>query len=105
FRILVVDADAAFHRDRDRDRGLHGGNAIADQPGLPHQAGAEAALLHAVRWTADVEIDLVVAEIRADPRATGERRRIAAAKLQRHRMLRRIEADQPFAVAVQNRAG
>ena len=104
-RILVVDADAAFHRHRDRDRRLHGGDAIADQRRLRHQAGAEAALLHPIRRTADVEIDLVVAEIRADPRAAGERRGIAAAELQRHRMLGRIEADQPVAVAVQHRAG
>ena len=69
FGILVVDADAAFHRHRDRDRGLHRGDAIADQRRLRHQAGAEAALLHAIRRAADVEIDLVVAEVRADPRA------------------------------------
>ncbi len=73
-RILLVDADAAFHRDRNRDRGLHRGDAIADQRGLRHQAGAEAALLHAVRRAADIEIDLVVAEIRADARALRERR-------------------------------
>ena len=93
--ILVVDADAAFHRHRDRDRGLHRGDAIADQRRLRHQAGAEAALLHALRRAADVEVDLVIAEIRADPRATRERRGIAAAELERDRMLGRIEADQP----------
>ena len=58
FGILLVDADAALDRDRHRDRGLHGGDAIADQRGLRHQAGAEAALLHAVRRAADIEIDL-----------------------------------------------
>ena len=105
FRILVVDADPAFHRHRDRHRGLHGGDAIADQRRLRHQAGAEAALLHALGRTADVEIDLVVAEIRADPRTVRERSRIGAAELQRHRMLGRIETDQPRAVAAQHRAG
>ena len=104
-RILVVDADAAFHRHRDRNRGLHRGHAIADQRRLRHQAGAEAALLHPLRRATDVEIDLVIAEIRADPRATGERHGIAAAELERHRMLGRIETDQPVAVAAQHRAG
>ena len=83
FRILLVDADAAFHRDRDRDRRLHRGDAVADQRRLRHQAGAEAAFLHAVRRAADIEIDLVVAEVRADARAlararAGRSRRAAA---------------------------
>ncbi len=77
-RILLVDADAALHRDRDRDRGLHRGDAIADQRGLRHQAGAEAALLHAVGRAADVEIDLAIAELLADARASRERRGIAS---------------------------
>ena len=105
-RVLVVDADAAFHRDRNRDRRLHRRDAIADQPRLRHQAGAEAALLHAVGRAADIEIDLVVAEIGADARARGaSAARIGAAELQRDRMLGRIEAEQPRAVAVQHRAG
>ena len=88
-----------------RDRGLHGGDAVADQRRLRHQAGAEATLLHAVGRTADIEVDLVVAEIRRDARALGELARIAAAELQRHRMLGRVEGQEPRAVAVQHRAG
>ena len=61
----------------------------ATSAGSDHQAGAEAALLHAVGRTADIEIDLVIAEILADARASAERGRIAAAELQRHRMLER----------------
>ena len=41
----------------------------------------------------------------ADARASGKRARLGAAKLQRHRMLGRIEPQQPRAVAVQHRAG
>ena len=41
------------------------------------------------RRAADIEVDLVVAEILGDARAFRERARIAAAKLQRHRMLGR----------------
>ena len=68
-----------------------------DELGLRHQAGAEAALLHPVRRAADVEVDLVVAEVLADARAAcGELRRIGAAELQRHRMLLGVEAEQPL---------
>ena len=92
FRVLLVDADAALHRDRQRDRGLHGGDAIADQRRLGHQAGAEAPFLHAVRRAADIEVDLGVAEVGADARALGERLRVRAAELHRDRLLGRIEA-------------
>src|SRR3712207_9094874 len=59
-RVLLVDADAALHRYGNGNRGLHGGNAMADERRLAHEAGPEAALLHAVGRTADVEVDLVV---------------------------------------------
>ncbi len=91
FRILLVDADAAFDGDRNRNSRLHRRNAVADQRRLGHQAGAEAAILHAVGRAAGIEIDLVKAEIGADPRAGRKRVRIGAAKLQRQRMLGRIE--------------
>ena len=95
----------ALHRHRNFHRRFHGGDAVGHQRRLDHQAGAEAAFLHPVGRAADIEIDLVVAEIFADARASAERRRIAAAELQRHRMLGRIEAEQPRAVAAQHRAG
>ena len=78
---------------------------VADQIGLGHQAGAEAAFLHAVGRAADIEIDFAIAEILADARAFRELARIGAAELQRHRMLERIEAKQALAVAMDHRAG
>ena len=69
----------------------------ATSAGRPHQAGAERARLHAVGRAADIEVDLVIAEIFADAGRLGELLRIGAAELQRHRMLRRIEAEQPLA--------
>jgi hypothetical protein len=102
--ILVIDADTALHRDRNRHGGLHGRHAIADEPRLRHQAGAEAPLLHPVGRTADIQVDLIIAEVGRDAGTFGQRARIGAAKLQRHRMLRRIEAEQPLAVPVQDRA-
>ena len=104
-RILIVDADPAFDGDGNADRALHRRDAIGDQRRLRHQAGAEAAVLHPVRRTADIEIDLVIAEILADPRGGREIARIGAAELQRDRMLARVEAEQPRAVAMNDGAG
>ena len=105
FRILVVDADPAFDGDGNAHRALHRGDALGDQRRLRHQAGAEAAVLHPVRRTADIEIDFVVAEILADLRCGGEIARIRAAELQRDRMLAGIETEQPRAIAMDDRAG
>ena len=68
FRILFVDADAAFDRDGYRDGGLHRGDAVADQRRLGHQAGADAAFLDSVRWTADIQVDFIEAPFRGDLR-------------------------------------
>ena len=89
FRVLIVDADAALDRNGNRYRGLHRGNAVADEAGLGHQAGAKAAFLHPVGRATDVEIDLVETQIGADARARRKRPRNGAAKLQRQRMLGR----------------
>src|SRR5262249_18995362 len=75
-RILIVDADTAFDRDRQLDRAGHGGDTVADERWLRHQTGAETAHLHAIRRTADVEVDLVIAELFGDTRALGEVPRI-----------------------------
>lgn len=103
--VLIVDADPALHRHRHGDRRLHGGDAVTHQGRLAHQAGAEAALLHPVRGAADIQIDLVVAEIRGDAGGLRQLPRVRAAELDRHRVLHRREAEQPFARPVQHRAG
>ena len=95
-RILVVDADAAFDRDRHLGAFAHRRDQVGDKLGLGHQAGAEPPRLHPVRRAADIEIDLVIAELGADARGLGECCRIAAADLQRDRMLGRMELEQPF---------
>ncbi len=104
-RILIIDADPALDRDRYGDRRLHGGNAVTDQLRLGHQTRAEAALLHALGGTPDIEVDLIVAVVRDDARARGQLARIAAAQLDRDRMLGRIEGQKPGTVAVEHRAG
>jgi hypothetical protein len=50
------------------------------------------------RRAADIEVDLI-AEILADAGSRCELARLGAAELQRHRMLARIEAEQPPQVA------
>ena len=74
--------------------------------GSRHQAGAEAAGLHPVGRAADIEVDLVIAELASPMRAAsasaaGSR----AAELQRDRMLGGVEAEQPLAIAMEHRAG
>ena len=105
FRVLLVDADTALDGDRDRHRRFHGGDAVADQIRLRHQAGAEAAVLHAIGRTAGIEVDLVKSQIGANARALCERSRIRPTKLQCDRMLGRIVTKKPRAVAVQHCPG
>ena len=104
-RLLIVDADAAFDRHRHAHRVLHRAHAIGDEHGAQHKAGAKGSVLHAVRRTADIEIDFVVAEGFGDPRAGGEIARLRAAKLKGQRLLEGVEAHQPRAVAVNDGAG
>src|SRR3954462_9468244 len=67
-RILVVDADAALHGDWHGSRTLHRLDAPRHEIRLRHEASAETAVLHAVGGAADVEVDLVLTELLADPR-------------------------------------
>jgi hypothetical protein len=105
--ILLVDADAAFHRYRQSGGhcGLHRFDATRNQIRRLHQAGAERARLHPVGRAPDIEIDLVIAEIGGDPHRFGQLGRIAAAQLQRDRMLDGIVAQQALAVAMDHRVG
>ena len=95
----------ALHGDGNGDRLLHRGDAFADQLRRAHQAGAERARLHAVGRTADIEVDLAVAERLADARRLRKLVRVGAAELQRDRLLERIEAEQPLALPVDHRVG
>ena len=99
FGVLVVDADPALDGDGNFDRGLHGGDAIADERRLGHQAGAEAARLDAVGRAADIEIDLVIADFLGDAGGLGEGRRLGAAQLQGDRVFIGGKAKQAVAVA------
>jgi len=72
-----------------RHRRLHRRHAFSDELRIAHQTGAEAAILHAVGGTADIEVDLCVAEIFGDLRGFGECGRLAAAELDRDRLLAR----------------
>ena len=77
----MIDADAVLHRHGLRHRVGDRTHALRDQVGLGHQAGAEGAALHALARAADVEVDLVVAVLRAEGRAARELIGLAAAEL------------------------
>ena len=83
----AVDADPVLDGDRDRDRVAHRADAVGDERRLGHQAGAERAALDALARAAAVEVDLGVAPALAEPRARREVGRLAAAELQRDRLL------------------
>ena len=102
-RLLVIDAEAALHRDGNGNRALHRRHTRRHQGGLPHQAGAKTARLHPVGGAADIQIHFVIAEAFGDPRRLGQPDRIAAAQLQPQRMLARLETQKPGAVAMQHR--
>src|SRR5258708_31494027 len=99
FRILVVDADPAFDGHRNADRALHGVDTGGDQCRLRHQAGAKPAILHAIRWTADIEVDFVITEILANFRTRREVSRLGAAQLKRDAMFAYIKTQHPASFA------
>ena len=103
--VLVVDADAALDGDRQTGARAHRRDTFADELGLGHEAGAEPPRLHAVRGATDIEVDLVITVVRADPRRGCEFLRIAAAELKRERTLGRREPEHARAVAVEHRVG
>ena len=75
----------------------------ATSDGSRHQARAEPAALHAIARAAAIQIDLVVAELLTDARRARQLLRIAAAELQRHRMLGRMEFEQARSIAADDR--
>ena len=103
--VLIVHTDAAFHRYRNVHRGTHRRHAVGDQRGFAHQTGAKTPRLHAIGRAADIEIDLVIAPLHTDACRLRQLRRLVPAKLQRKRMLGRIEIQQTRTIAVQHGTG
>ena len=102
--VLVVDADPAFYRNRHIPNGAaHCRNACRHKLGFRHETGAEAARLHTVRRTPAIQIDLIVAEGQTDFGGARQFFRVGPAELQRDRMLDRMEAEKPLAVAMHDR--
>src|SRR6185312_1219466 len=64
--ILIVDPETTLDGDWNVGRITHGADAVGDERRLGHEAGAEAAGLHAIGRTADIEVDFVVTEFGAD---------------------------------------
>src|SRR6185312_14111138 len=95
-------ADAHLHGDRHAYRRAHRGDTRTDEFRLAHQAGTKSTARDPLAGTAAVEIDLIVAGLLAGPRRGGELFRLAAAELQRQRMLLRVEGQQTLAVTAQD---
>ncbi len=85
--VLVIHADAAFHRYRHVDHLGHRTDAFADEFWFAHQAGAELTGLHPIRRTTHVEVDLIIAGLCTHHGSLGQLHGIATAQLQGHRML------------------
>ena len=103
--VEVVDADAMFHRHRQRAGILHRLDAVGHQPRLGHQAGAESTAANPVGGAAAVQVDLIEAPLFSQPGTGRQCLRVAAAQLQRQRVFGPVVAQQPRRVAVQQRAG
>ena len=103
FRVLLVNADAAFDRDRHARDLLHRRDARGHHIRRLHQTGAEGAGLNAVGRAADIEVDLVIGERFGDAHRLGQLCRIGAAELQRDRVFRRVMAEQPVSRPVDDR--
>ncbi len=103
--VAIIDADPAFHRDRQVRAIPQTAHAVGHQSGLEHEAGAKRAVLDAVAGAADVEIDLGVTRHGADARRFGKFLRIAAAELQSDRMLGRVMVEQAAHVAAHDGLG
>ena len=103
--LFAVDADAVLHRHRQVHGVRHGLHAVGHQARLGHQAGPEGAALHALAGAAAVEVDLVVAPALADGGAARQIGRLAAAQLQRHRVLAGVHAQVAALATVQQAAG
>ncbi len=101
--VEIVDADPRLHGDGEGGGRLHRRHAGRNRLRLRHQAGPEAAGLHPVGRAADIEVDLPIAITLRDFRTAGERFGIAPAELQGQRLLRRIKAQEPLGVAMDDR--
>ncbi len=103
FGLLVVHPDAALDGHGHGAGVLHGRHAIGDHLRRGHQDRTKGAGLHAVAWTAAVQVDLVITPGGGQPRGLGQFRRVRSAQLQRHRVFGGVVIQQARPVAVDDR--
>ena len=101
--VFIVDADARLDRDRYVDVRKHDLHAVGNRIRIGHQAGTKLAALHPVAGTADIDVDLIVAEFGATPGRLDHQVRITAAQLQCKRVFGRIVNQHCFVIAMMNR--
>ena len=102
---VFINTDAVLDRDRHIDHIDHGFDTVGHQHGLVHQAGAKGPALYAFAGAAAVQINLVVAPLRAQTGGHRQVGRLAATQLQGQRMLLGVKAQMPVDITVHERAG
>ncbi|CSD14428.1 Uncharacterised protein [Vibrio cholerae] len=60
---MIINTDTRFDRHRNVDNRTHGGDALRHQVRLAHQTSAKAAILYPIGWTADVEVNFIIASL------------------------------------------
>ena len=100
---LIIHADPVLHGHRYRHAVLHGFETVRNLLRGKHQDHAEVPGLHAGRWAAAVEVDLVKPSLFPPFRALGELRRIGSAKLQRDRIHTLLIPEEPCPVPMHQR--
>ena len=103
--LVLVNANAVFHRDRHVHHVHHGFDTIGHQHRLVHQAGAKSAPLHPLTGATAVEVNFIVTPLRTQPGAVGQVGRFAPAQLQGQGMLFSIELQMARHIAMQQGAG
>ena len=100
-RVVLINPDTRFHRDRKSYRFAHRPNTFGYQRGLGHQTDPKTTAFDSFAGTPDVEIYLVVTRLGSDSGTLGQRAWIAASQLQGKRMFIRVMGEEPPTVAIQ----
>ena len=103
--LLMVNAQAVLHGDRQAAAGGHGLDAAGHVVGLRHQAGAKTSRLDPFTGTAQVQVEFVVAPHLRHARRFRQQQGIVTPHLERQGMFNGVVVQQALLVAVVERLG
>lgn len=89
--IMIVKEDKEFESERDGNSIINGGKKERKKIGSKNKERKESKGMEKIRREEEIEIDIVIEEIRKNMRGMNEIGRIGEKKLKRERILRRIE--------------